>query len=73
MMKFSSYLIAGLCVAALTGCGEKPQTVAAAPGQSAAKPDDKPYANEQFKGDREAWNRTLRARADNQNEYKRVN
>jgi hypothetical protein len=57
----------------LIGCGEKPQPVAVMPGQSAAKPDDKPYQNDQFKNDRAAWERTLRARADNQNEYKRVN
>jgi hypothetical protein len=57
----------------VTACGEKPQTVAVKPGQSAAKPDDKPYQNDQFKNDRATWERTLRARADNQNEYKRVN
>jgi hypothetical protein len=57
----------------VVGCGEKPQTVSVKPGQSAAKPDDKPYQNDQFKGDRAAWERTLRARADNQNEYKRIN
>jgi uncharacterized lipoprotein YajG len=57
----------------ITACGEKPQVVAAKPGQSAAKPDDKPYgAGTQF-ADRAAWERSLRARADNQNEYKRVN
>lgn len=57
----------------LCACGEQPQTVSAKPGQSAAKLDDKPYNNDQFKNDRAAWERTLRARADNQNEYKRVN
>jgi hypothetical protein len=57
----------------LVGCGEKPQVALNKPGQSAAKPDDKPYQNDQFKGDRAAWERTLRARADNQNEYKRIN
>jgi hypothetical protein len=65
-----------LCFGALTllaACGEKPQVALNKPGQSAAKPDDKPYQNDQFKGDRAAWERTLRARADNQNEYKRVN
>ncbi|MGL4233266.1 MAG: hypothetical protein ACRCWJ_18000 [Casimicrobium sp.] len=57
----------------ITACGEKPQLVAVKPGTSAAKPDDKPYgAGTQF-ADRAAWERSLRARADNQNEYKRVN
>jgi hypothetical protein len=57
----------------ITACGEKPQVMTAKPGQSAAKVDDKPYgAGTQF-ADRAAWERSLRARADNQNEYKRVN
>ncbi len=67
------FLLALGAVFLVAACGEKPQTVAVKPGQSAAKPDDKPYQNDQFKGDRAAWERTLRARADNQNEYKRVN
>jgi hypothetical protein len=66
-------LFVGGALATLSGCGEKPQTITAQAGQSAAKPDDKPYVNEQFKGDRAAWERTMRARADKQNEYKRVN
>jgi uncharacterized lipoprotein YajG len=72
-MKKISLLIAGAAVVVLAACGEKPQTVSAAPGTSAAKPDDKPYNNDQFKNDRTAWERTMRARADHQNEYKRVN
>lgn len=66
-------LISLMSIIALIGCGEQPQTLAAKPGQSAAKPDDKPYANDLFKGDRKAWELQLRARAENQNEYKRVN
>ena len=50
----------------LSACGEQPQTIA-------AKPDDKPYNNEKFNNDRATWEKQLRARADNQNEYKRVN
>ena len=57
----------------LSACGEQPQTIAAKPGQSAAKVDDKPYNNDLFKNDRKAWELQLKARADNQNEYKRIN
>ena len=57
----------------LSACGEQPQTIAAKPGQSAAKLDDKPYNNDLFKNDKNAWQLQLKARADNQNEYKRVN
>lgn len=73
LLRASTSLAALTVVALLSACGEQPQTVTAKPGQSAAKPDDKPYNNDQFKNDRAAWERTLRARADNQNEYKRVN
>jgi hypothetical protein len=73
MMKALSFVVTGVVCAGLVGCGEKPQTVSAKPGVSAAKADDKPYNNDQFKNDRAAWERTMRARADNQNEYKRVN
>ncbi len=75
MKRFSipGLLVASAALVMLVGCGEKPQTITAQAGQSAAKPDDKPYVNDQFKGDRAAWERTMRARADNQNEYKRVN
>ena len=50
----------------LSGCGETPQTNVAKAGQSAAKEGDKPYQNDQFKGNREEWAKTLRSRADNQ-------
>ena len=57
----------------VAACGEQPQTIAAKPGQSAAKVDDKPYNNDLFKNDKNAWQLQLKARADHQNEYKRVN
>lgn len=57
----------------LAGCGEQPQTIAAKPGQSAAKADDKPYGPGTQFANRKAWEVQLRARAENQNEYKRVN
>lgn len=51
----------------LAACGEKTQTV----GDYRGKVDAKPYeAN--FAGDKAKWESTLRARNQNQNEYKRV-
>lgn len=74
MMKSTILLIiVGALSAVLTGCGEAPQTNVAKAGQSAAKEGDKPYQNDLFKGNRDEWAKTLRSRADNQNEYKRVN
>jgi len=34
--------------------------------------DDKPYAGDQFKGDKAKWEQSLAARADNQNDYRRA-
>ena len=68
-----SLLVAGLIAALLAGCGEQPQTITAKAGQSAAKADDKPYGPGTQFADRKAWELQLRARADHQNEYKRVN
>ena len=67
------FLFAFMVVAALAGCGEQPQTLTAKPGQSAAKADDLPYGAGTAFADRTAWQLHLKARADNQNEYKRVN
>lgn len=69
-----AFIVTGAAAALmLAACGEQPQTIAAKPGTSAAKPDDKPYNNDKFNNDRATWEKQLRARADNQNEYKRVN
>lgn len=62
-----------LAALVLGGCGETPQTITAKAGQSAAKVDDKPYGSGTQFADRKAWELQLRARAENQNEYKRVN
>jgi hypothetical protein len=73
MQRKSHFVWATIAAFALVGCGEKPQEITAKPGQSAAKPDDKPFGPGTQFADRAAWERSLRARADNQNEYKRVN
>jgi hypothetical protein len=73
MKKLALLLLLPLFGLALGGCGEQPQTIAAKPGQSAARADDKPYGAGTPFADRQAWEMQLRARADNQNEYKRVN
>jgi hypothetical protein len=58
----------------LAACGEQPQQIgeASKSGKYAGKGDTTPYSGEKFKGNRAEWERTLRARADNQNEYKRT-
>ena len=69
----SKLFVSLMAVAALAGCGEQPQTITAKPGTSAAKADDLPYGEGKLFADRNAWQLQLRARTDNQNEYKRVN
>ena len=62
--------VAALAAAAsLAGCTELAQD----PARSyAGKEDAKPYAGDQFKGDKQKWEQSLAARADKQNEYLRT-
>jgi hypothetical protein len=65
-------LVAGLSLAALAACGERPQVVTYKQGTYQGKPDTPPYQNPPFNGDRAAWDRAIAQRAQNQNEYKRT-
>jgi hypothetical protein len=57
---------------ALAGCGENPSVTVYKQGQYQGKPDKQPWDNDQFKGDKVAWEKAVRARNDGQNEYTRV-
>jgi hypothetical protein len=62
-----SWIIVLVAAAGLVACGEKAQVA----GEYRGKTDAKPYeAN--FGGDKAKWEAALRARNQNQNEYKRV-
>lgn len=54
------------------GCGEKPTVTVYKQGQYQGKPDTQPWDNEQFKGDKVAWEKAVKARNLGQNEYERV-
>lgn len=56
----------------LAACGEKPQVTNYKAGKYQGKPDTPPWENEQFKGDRAAWEKTVNARALAQNEFLRT-
>ncbi|MBA2690111.1 MAG: hypothetical protein H0U63_04850 [Burkholderiales bacterium] len=56
----------------LVAC-EKSQVVTYKQGKYQGKTDNPPWENEQFKGDREAWDKALKVRNQAQNEYKRSN
>ncbi len=53
------------------GCGEKPTFTIYKQGQYQGKPDKQPWDNEQFKGDKVAWEKAVKARNLGQNEYVR--
>lgn len=63
-------MIAGLALAA-AGCGESGQVTVFKQGQYQGKPDNRPWENDQFKGDKLAWETAIRARNDIQNETTR--
>lgn len=69
MRKLTAAAAAFAAAAVFTGCTE----VAQEPGKSyAGKEDSKPYASDQFKGDKAKWEQALAARAENQNDYRRA-
>lgn len=66
-------IIAALAIGLLVaGCGDKPTATVYKKGEYSGKPDAQPWAGEQFKGDRPAWERAIKMRTNNQNEYSRA-
>lgn len=51
------------------GCGEKPTVFKQ--GQYQGKPDNRPWENDQFKGNQVEWEKAIKARNQNQNENSR--
>jgi len=81
MINARKLVIAGMAfaaVAALSGCGEKPQVIVYEQGKYQGKPDTKPWENDPSaslyttskwnKGDKSSWESALRSRSQNQNE-----
>ena len=64
----------------LSACGESEQVVVYKQGKYQGKPDGKPWENDPLaygdtkwtKGDRASWENQIKARADAQNESKRI-
>jgi len=56
----------------LAGCGERPQVMEFKQGKYQGKPDEPPYAAAPFNGNKDQWERDIRARTQNQNEYRRT-
>lgn len=56
----------------IAACGERPQVTQYKAGKYQGKPDTPPWENEQFKGDRAAWENSIKTRNLAQNEYLRT-
>ena len=56
----------------LAGCGERPQVIEYKQGKYQGRPDTEPYDSAQFKGNKTEWERAIKTRNQNQNEYKRT-
>ena len=54
------------------GCGEKQPVTVYKQGQYQGQPDSRPWDGDQFKGDKTAWEKSIKARNGNQNEYARA-
>jgi len=69
-------ILVGIAVATFAlgaaGCGEKASVTVYKQGQYQGKPDKQPWDNDQFKGDRAAWEKSIKARNVGQNEYVRI-
>lgn len=59
-------------VGVATGCGEKTTVTVYKQGQYQGKPDKQPWDNDQFKGDKLAWETAIKKRNEGQNEYSRA-
>ena len=72
-MKLRWVVVAAALLAAFTaGCGEKPMVTVYKKGEYQGKADTQPWSGGQFKGDRLAWEKAVKARTNNQNEYSRT-
>lgn len=57
---------------ATAGCGEKQGATVYKQGQYQGKPDTRPWESAEFKGDKTAWEKAVKARNNGQNEYSRA-
>jgi hypothetical protein len=73
-MRRRSLLIgaAVLLAGGVAGCGERPQVVQYKQGTYQGKQDQQPWDGAQFNGNEQDWERAIRTRNQQQNEYKRV-
>ena len=72
-MKRGLLVLSALALAiGLNACGEREQVVVYKQGKYQGKPDEAPYAAAPFNGNKDLWERDIRNRTQNQNEYRRI-
>jgi len=64
--------ISALAAFWLAGCGEKPNVTVYKQGQYQGKPDNVPWQSAPFNNNQVEWEKSIKARNNNQNEYLRV-
>jgi hypothetical protein len=62
----------GLVAAGLAGCGEKPNVTVYKQGKYQGKPDNVPWQSAPFNNNQVEWEKAIKARNNNQNEYLRA-
>ena len=72
-MRSALIFVAALgCAALISGCGELAQTAQYKQGEYRGKSDGLPWEGGDFKGDKVAWEKAIKARNSGQNEYARI-
>ena len=72
MKKALAIAAAVALVGVAAGCGEKTAVTVYKQGQYQGKPDNRPWDNDQFKGDKSTWEKAVKSRNLGQNEYARL-
>ena len=72
LMRLMGLVSGAMAAVMLAGCGERPQVMEYKQGKYQGKPDEAPYVAAPFNGNKELWERDIRNRTQNQNEYRRI-
>ncbi len=65
--------LGALVAIGLAACGEQSQVIQYKQGTYQGKPDQPPFAGTPWNGNKSEWDVAINTRAQNQNEYKRIN
>ena len=72
LMRLMGIVSGAMAAVMLAGCGERPQVMEYKQGKYQGKPDEAPYVAAPFNGNKDLWERDIRNRTQNQNEYRRI-